>query len=58
MGISKSAHNNIFTHQNIIGLVLLAQHLRTAQYSEFITRVNSNDWDGRSTRIMLKNAQL
>ncbi|CAB4376762.1 unnamed protein product [Rhizophagus irregularis] len=58
MGISKSAHNNIFTHQNIISLMPLVQHLRTAQYSEFIIRVNSNDWDGRSTRIMLKNAQL
>ncbi|CAB4403351.1 unnamed protein product [Rhizophagus irregularis] len=58
MRIIRSANNNIFTHQNIVGLVPLSQHLRTAQYSEFIIRINSRDWDGISTRIMLRNAQL
>ncbi|PKC01532.1 hypothetical protein RhiirA5_381658 [Rhizophagus irregularis] len=58
MRIIRSANNNIFTHQNMVGLVPLSQHLRTAQYSEFIIRINSRDWDGISTRIMLRNTQL
>ncbi|CAB4397632.1 unnamed protein product [Rhizophagus irregularis] len=58
MRITRSANNNIFTHQNIVGLVPLSQHLHTAQYSEFIIRINSRDWDGISIRIMLRNAQF
>ncbi|POG58120.1 hypothetical protein GLOIN_2v1790829 [Rhizophagus irregularis DAOM 181602=DAOM 197198] len=58
MRIIRSTNNNIFMHQNIVGLVPLSQHLHTAQYSEFIIRINSQDWDGISTRIMLRNAQL
>src|SRR3954454_24707548 len=58
MRIVSTAHNNIFTHQGLIGLVALHQHLRTAQYTEFIIRVNSKEWDGISTRIILRKAQL
>ncbi|PKK66847.1 hypothetical protein RhiirC2_784295 [Rhizophagus irregularis] len=58
MKITNSANNNIFTHQNIVGLVPLSQHLCIAQYSKFIIRINSQDWDGISMEIMLKNAQL
>ncbi|PKC55197.1 hypothetical protein RhiirA1_403076 [Rhizophagus irregularis] len=58
MRITKSANNNIFTHQGLVGMTSLLQHLRTAQYADFIVRINSQEWDGISTRIILRNAQL
>jgi hypothetical protein len=58
MRIVSTAHNNIFTHQGIIGFLTLHQHLRSAQFAEFIIRINSNDWDGISTRIILRKTQL
>ncbi|GBC51437.2 uncharacterized protein OCT59_019444 [Rhizophagus irregularis] len=58
MSITKLANNNIFTHQGLVGMTSLLQHLRTAQYADFIVRINSQEWDGISTRIILRNAQL
>ncbi|CAB4446701.1 unnamed protein product [Rhizophagus irregularis] len=58
MRITKSANNNIFTHQGLVGMTSLLQHLRTAQYADFIVRINSQEWDGISTCIILRNAQL
>ncbi|CAB4379286.1 unnamed protein product [Rhizophagus irregularis] len=56
MRITKSANNNIFTHQGLVGMTSLLQHLRTAQYADFIVRINSQEWNGISTRIILRNA--
>ncbi|CAG8745749.1 5783_t:CDS:2, partial [Rhizophagus irregularis] len=42
----------------LVGMTSLLQHLRTAQYADFIVRINSQEWDGISTRIILRNAQL
>ncbi|CAB4397026.1 unnamed protein product [Rhizophagus irregularis] len=39
-------------------MISLLQHLRTTQYADFIVRINSQEWDGISIRIILKNAQL
>lgn len=37
---------------------LLHQHVRATQYVEFIIRLNSKDWDGISTCIILRQIQL
>ncbi|CAG8623613.1 1810_t:CDS:2, partial [Rhizophagus irregularis] len=58
MRITRSANNNIFTHQGLVGMTSLLQHLRITQYAEFIVRINSQEWGGISTRIILRNAQL
>ncbi|GBB84290.1 hypothetical protein RclHR1_01090029 [Rhizophagus clarus] len=34
------------------------QHLRRAQFAEFIIRLNSSDWGGISTRILLRKIQI
>ncbi|CAB4485139.1 unnamed protein product [Rhizophagus irregularis] len=36
MRITRSVNNNIFTHQGLVGMILLLQHLKTAQYADFI----------------------
>jgi hypothetical protein len=58
MKIISTANNNIITHQEIVGCTALHQHLRKAQFAEFIIRINSKDWDGISMRIMLRITQL
>ncbi|PKY42042.1 hypothetical protein RhiirA4_455768 [Rhizophagus irregularis] len=43
MRITRSVNNNIFTHQGLVGMTLLLQYLRTAQYADFIVRINSQE---------------
>jgi exonuclease III/ribonuclease HI len=58
MRIAANANNNIFNHQGLVGATALYQQLRSAQFAEFIIRINSHDWDGISTRIILRKTQL
>lgn len=58
MNIISTSNNNIFTHKGLVDCVPLHQHLRAAQYAEFIIRINSNDLDGISTRIIIRKTQL
>lgn len=38
MRVVSSANNNIFNHQGLVGATAMHQHLRTAQFTEFIIR--------------------
>ncbi|GES76494.1 RNA-directed DNA polymerase from mobile element jockey-like [Rhizophagus clarus] len=58
MRIVTSANNNIVHHKGIIGAIAHYQHLRGAQFAEFIIRLNSSNWGGISTRILLRKIQI
>ncbi|GBC06450.1 hypothetical protein RclHR1_06840004 [Rhizophagus clarus] len=58
MRIVTSANNNIVHHKGIIGTTALYQYLKGAQFAEFIIKLNSSDWGGISTRILLRKIQI
>jgi hypothetical protein len=58
MGMTTSANTNIITHYGLVNAHPLFHQLQTSQATDFMIRINSNNWSGESTRLRLKYSQL
>ena len=57
LGCASTAPNHIMTHQNIGGLKSIEKIMKEAHFTEFVIRLNDDNWMGQTTHIRLFQAQ-
>ena len=57
LGCASTAPNHIMTHQNIGGLKSIEKIMKEAHFTEFVIRLNDDNWMGQTTRIRLFQVQ-